>query len=172
MLCPKFLLYLIPFFSLVSCYLPSLKKSAPKLLHSSVGAKSSNDINNLILFDGVCNFCNAWVDTLVKLDTKKKFSFAALHSEKGREPLRMLGREPNDISSVVFVKNAQKAFFKSDVPIEVLKELQGGFFAAGLLMSLFPLFFRNSVYDVVATNRYNILGKRSDCRCGETIRGD
>ena len=124
-------------------------------------------VKNVILFDGVCNFCNAWVDLLMKVDRQEVFKFSALQSTKGKEILRMIGRGENDISSVVLVKSLNEVYFKSDVPIQVLKELNGGFWLTGLLLQGFPLSLRNAVYDVVASNRYNLLGKREDCRCGD-----
>ena len=45
--------------------------------------KDFSTMNNIILFDGVCNFCNAWVDLLLRLDTEKKFKLCALQSENG-----------------------------------------------------------------------------------------
>jgi predicted DCC family thiol-disulfide oxidoreductase YuxK len=41
----------------------------------------------IILFDGVCNFCNFWISFLLDRDRKDKFRFVALQSEKGNEPL-------------------------------------------------------------------------------------
>ena len=124
-------------------------------------------VKNVILFDGVCNFCNAWVDLLMKVDKQEVFKFSALQSPRGKDILRLIGKDENDISSVVLVKSLDEVYFKSDVPIQVLKQLNGGFWLAGVLMQGFPLFVRDSVYDVVASNRYSLLGKREDCRCGD-----
>ena len=138
-------------------------------LTSAISLRTGNPsvFRNVILFDGVCNFCNAWVDLLMKVDRREVFRFSALQSPKGKEILRMIGKDENDISSVVLVKSLNEVYFKSDVPVQVLKELNGGFWLAGLLMQGFPLSLRNAVYDVVASNRYNLLGKRDDCRCGD-----
>jgi predicted DCC family thiol-disulfide oxidoreductase YuxK len=59
---------------------------------------------NIVLYDGVCNFCNKWVDILLKLDSQKQFTFSALQSDKGKELLEAIGKNKNDISSVVFIK--------------------------------------------------------------------
>jgi predicted DCC family thiol-disulfide oxidoreductase YuxK len=124
-------------------------------------------LQNVILFDGVCNFCNAWVDLVLKVDSKQVFKFAALQSPRGKEILKSIGKDENDISTVVLVKSVDEVYFKSDVLVHVCRGLGGGFTYAGSALNLFPSIFRDEVYRVVAANRYNILGKREDCRCGE-----
>ena len=41
----------------------------------------------ILLFDGHCNFCNAWVRFIVRRDTAKKILFAPLQSPVGRKML-------------------------------------------------------------------------------------
>lgn len=43
---------------------------------------------SIILFDGVCNFCNSSVNKIIKHDKKNKFKFAALQSETGKKIIR------------------------------------------------------------------------------------
>ena len=54
-----------------------------QLLPTKETIKDFSTMSNVILFDGVCNFCNAWVDLLLRLDTEKKFKLCALQSENG-----------------------------------------------------------------------------------------
>eukprot|EP00960_Hanusia_phi_P030558 748704-Hanusia_phi.AAC.5 len=65
------------------------------------GYKESDDI---ILFDGICNLCNAAVNFVLDHDQEEKFRFAALQSETGHALLRRFGRDPNDMSSLVLVQ--------------------------------------------------------------------
>ena len=65
----------------------------------------SSNYDNVILYDGVCNFCNAWVDILLQIDTKKRFRFAALQSDTGKKCLEGVGKERDDISSVMLIKS-------------------------------------------------------------------
>ncbi|KAJ1415986.1 hypothetical protein B484DRAFT_454394 [Ochromonadaceae sp. CCMP2298] len=143
----------------------------------SMRSKSiSSTKQNIILYDGVCNFCNSWVDLLLKLDRKKKFSFAALQSDEGQDLLQRIGKSRDDLSSVVFIQSLaeggpsaeDKVYFKSDAAIRVAEELTG---APGPIASLitagFPKSMRDTLYDGVATNRYSILGKREECRCSD-----
>mmetsp|Transcript_4345 Transcript_4345/g.4498 ORF Transcript_4345/g.4498 Transcript_4345/m.4498 type:complete len:194 (-) Transcript_4345:339-920(-) len=130
---------------------------------------ASNELSNIILFDGVCNFCNKWVDIMLKLDTGKKFKFCALQSEKGKELLQAIGKNADDISTVVLIKSLGKreAYYKSDAVLKVLEQLGLPLFAASAVGSTLPLFIRNGMYNEVAANRYNFLGKREICRCAD-----
>ena len=41
----------------------------------------------VVLFDGVCNLCNGFVQFIIKRDPKARFKFAALQSELGQRLL-------------------------------------------------------------------------------------
>lgn len=132
---------------------------------------ASRSLRNVILFDGVCNFCNGWVDTVIRLDPAKKFKFAALQSVVGQEILQSLGKDSNDISSVVYIRSLDAdsatppmAFFKSDAALQVAKDLGVPSFLVSSLEIGFRRGLRDSFYDLVAENRYNLLGKRNSCR--------
>jgi predicted DCC family thiol-disulfide oxidoreductase YuxK len=141
-------------------------KASPKL--SSLSSLSSP--KNVILYDGVCNFCNKWVDLLLSIDTSSKFKFTALQSEDGKQLLSMIGKNPNDLSTVVYIRNLNQVYFKSDVPVQVLIELKGVYKPLGKVFKLVPTVLRTPLYDLVASNRYSFLGKREDCRCSAGAR--
>ena len=130
---------------------------------------ASNELSNIILFDGVCNFCNKWVDIMLQLDTGKKFKFCALQSPKGKELLLEIGKNADDISTVVLIKSLGKkeAYYKSDAVLKVVEQLGLPLMAASAVGSTIPLFIRNGLYNEVAANRYNFLGKREQCRCAD-----
>jgi predicted DCC family thiol-disulfide oxidoreductase YuxK len=128
----------------------------------------------VILFDGVCNFCNVWVDLLLSIDANKRFRFAPLQSEIGRTLLAAIGRRPDDISSVVLIyplvhhMDEPSYHVKSACVLKVVEEL--GPVAAAASASakfLLPAGVRDSIYDTVAENRYSLLGKRDQCRSGD-----
>ncbi|GMI26035.1 hypothetical protein TrCOL_g4615 [Triparma columacea] len=123
--------------------------------------------DNVILYDGVCNFCNAWVDILLQVDTKKVFRFAALQSATGMKCLEGVGKERDDISSVMLIKESRdgslKGYQKSDCIVEVVKELgiPGTGFVASVISSAMPRRVKDGLYNTVARNRYNFMGKRT-----------
>ena len=86
--------------------------------------------------------------------------FAALQSDAGRALLRRAGRAPDDISSIVLVEE-RDALGKSDAVLRIATYLENPLLpAAGTLGVLVPGFARDAVYDLVANNRYDILGMK------------
>lgn len=56
------------------------------------------DDRPVLLYDGVCNMCNGFVNLFLDIDTDEKFRFSALQSQTGRALLALSGRSPDDIS--------------------------------------------------------------------------
>ena len=103
-------------------------------------------------------------------DPKGKLRFSALQSNVGRALLEVNGRKNDDISSIVLV-TAKGAYTKSDAVLKITEELT----PLGLqFLPLKPLgvlgryavpkFLRDIIYDGVADNRYDVLGKQDYCR--------
>jgi hypothetical protein len=101
--------------------------SLPRSLRRNLSASGTGGIGEgdaqIILYDGVCNMCNGWVDLLLKLDADKKFTFSALQSKAGMQLLQQIGKDKNDMSSVVYIKSSngdiQEVYFKSDAALKV-----------------------------------------------------
>lgn len=115
-----------------------------------------------MLFDGVCNFCNASVNLILRNDKKNHFLFAALQSETGIALQQKYGLPFQNIQSIVLIKN-EKVFLKSDAALKIAS-LMGFPWNILSIFLLLPRFFRNAVYDWVARNRYKWFGKRNTCR--------
>ena len=128
----------------------------------------------VILFDGVCNFCNTWVDILLRLDTKGVYKLTPLQSELGKSLLQSIGKDANDISSIVLIETDGKTYYtKSDCVLQVVSQLGRPFqLAMNVLKFTIPPFLRDTIYDTVSENRYNILGQRDVCRSGDPIYFD
>ncbi|MGN6567855.1 MAG: thiol-disulfide oxidoreductase DCC family protein [Flavipsychrobacter sp.] len=115
----------------------------------------------IVFFDGVCNFCNGTVNFIIRHDKKEQFLFAALQSDKAKELL--IGFAKNDAlpeSVILFHKGI--IYEKSDAVLHIIR-LLGGFWSLLLAGYALPRFFRNSIYDVIARNRYKWFGKRDAC---------
>ena len=61
----------------------------------------------IILFDGVCNFCNGAVNFTIKRDKKATIKFAALQSETGRQLVQQYGFPADDMRSFLFIENGK-----------------------------------------------------------------
>ena len=115
-----------------------------------------------ILFDGVCNFCNASINFIIDRDSKGIFKFAALQSEIGQEFLKRNGLKQDTFDSVILEKSGI-IYQKSDAALEIARNLDG-FWKILYVFKIVPFFLRNPIYDLVARNRYRIFGRTDACR--------
>ena len=123
----------------------------------------------IILFDGVCNFCNSSINFVIRHDKKNYFLFATLQSEKGRELLKKLNVDNTQTDSVVLIENS-KVYIKSTAALRISKHLNR-LYPLFYGCIIIPPFIRNAVYDYVARNRYKWFGKSDVCMVpGEDIR--
>jgi len=120
------------------------------------------DEKQIILFDGVCNFCNFWVNFVIKRDTKDIFRFAALQSEKAKELTSSFSIDASKLDTFVLIEG-EKFFTKSTAALMICKHLNGSIKILSLFIIL-PKIFRDFIYDMIAKNRYKLFGKRESCR--------
>lgn len=117
--------------------------------------------NGIILFDGICNMCNAYVHFIIKRDPRFYFKFASLQSQKGKELLKQYNLTGRTFDSIVLIENG-RAYTHSSVPLRVVKQLHF-FWPLLFIFILVPPFFRNAIYRLVAKNRYQWFGKKATC---------
>lgn len=115
----------------------------------------------ILLFDGVCNLCNASVQWVLKRDEKGIFKFAALQSETGQAFLKKFGFSSENFDTVVLV-DGERIFARSDAPLEIARRL-GGFWSLFLVFKIIPRPMRDAIYDWVALNRYRWFGRKEEC---------
>jgi len=115
----------------------------------------------LILFDGVCNFCNYWVNFAIKHDSKKKLKFAALQGETAKRLLPEFHINPAKSDSVIFIDKG-KAYTRSSASLRICRYMNGGWkLFYGLI--IIPKFIRDFFYNIIARNRYKWWGKKESC---------
>lgn len=114
-----------------------------------------------VLFDGVCNLCNASVQFIVRRDPTGRFRFASLQSEAGRRLLEEHRLPTDELSTVVVVADG-RAYTRSDAALRVARGL-GGAWPALAALRLVPRPLRDAVYGLVARNRYRWFGRREAC---------
>jgi len=116
---------------------------------------------NLILFDGVCNFCNSAVQIVIEIDRQKIFKFAAIQSELGQQLYRQHGLDPIDIQTLMLV-DGERVLTRSDAVLEVLARLDGGWqLLSGFRAMPQPL--RDWAYSEFARQRFVLFGRRDAC---------
>lgn len=115
----------------------------------------------LILFDGVCNFCDQTVQKIIKADAKNIFVFASLQSPFGQEILQYLGiRKTTD--SIVLYRPGFAYYTESDAVLNISKQL-GGIYPLLQIGRIFPKKLRDVMYRSFAKNRYKWFGKKDEC---------
>jgi predicted DCC family thiol-disulfide oxidoreductase YuxK len=114
----------------------------------------------VILFDGVCNFCDASVQFILERDPNETFHFASLQSEAGQKLLKKYN-VPEDMDSMILIEN-DKVYYKSAAALRISRHLKG---AWKLLYALIivPAPIRNVVYDLIARNRFKWFGQKESC---------
>lgn len=117
---------------------------------------------SVILFDGVCNFCNRWVQFVIDNDPVGEFCFSSMQSPVGRELLEACGRPSDDLSTFVLIDDAG-FWTQSTAALRVAQRLRPvPLSVGGSALQLVPPVVRDSLYRVVANNRYSILGKSAE----------
>jgi predicted DCC family thiol-disulfide oxidoreductase YuxK len=122
----------------------------------------SDTTHAIVLFDGVCNLCNASVQFIIDRDPQAYFKFASLQSEVGQGFCHQFGINEGELDTVMLIENG-KLYTHSAAPLRVSRHLKG----AWPLMYAFvivPPFLRNMVYRWIARNRYKWFGKQEACR--------
>ena len=123
----------------------------------------------VILFDGVCNFCNGAVNFIIKRDKKRIFRYAALQSAAGQQLLQQFGLSSTDLDSFILICKG-KAYKKTDAALRLYPLLGKGWPLMKVLW-VFPRFIRDFFYDVIARNRYRWWGKKDACMIpGQEVR--
>lgn len=117
-------------------------------------------MDHVVLFDGVCNFCNGAVNWIIAHDPQAKFTFAPLQSEFGSEMRRKFGIA-DDVDSIILIENGQ-AYTHSSAALRIAKTL-GGIWSLGYVGIIVPRRIRDWFYKWFARNRYRWFGKQEQC---------
>ncbi len=118
--------------------------------------------DHLIIFDGVCNFCDTSVQVILKNDVKQQFFFTANQSEAGQKILEKYGVETHEVGTIYYLSEG-KLFDKSTAALQIARRLRFPFYLLYYFIFI-PKFLRDGVYDFIARNRYRWFGKKSACR--------
>jgi predicted DCC family thiol-disulfide oxidoreductase YuxK len=113
----------------------------------------------IILFDGVCNFCDGSVNFIIEHDKKNYFKFAPLQSEAGQRYVEKFGLSA--IDSVILVED-DKAHTHSTAALKIAKKL-GGIWSLFYAFIIIPKPVRDFFYKLFAKNRYKLFGKKDEC---------
>jgi predicted DCC family thiol-disulfide oxidoreductase YuxK len=117
--------------------------------------------DSIILFDGVCNLCNGFVQFVIARDKKNKFKFGSLQSEGAKKILEPFIFPLDELKTIVLLENG-KIYLRSRAVLRITSQLSGAWKLSSLLY-IFPSFISDAVYNLISKYRYRFFGKRESC---------
>jgi len=126
----------------------------------------------VVLFDGVCNFCDGSVNFVIDRDREGYFKFAPLQSEAGDKLAMKYGLrsgtvsgEPADdqtaIDSVILIEDGE-AYTHSTAALRIARRL-GGIWSLFYALIVVPKPIRDFLYRLFAKYRYQMFGRKDEC---------
>ncbi|CAN5366612.1 thiol-disulfide oxidoreductase DCC family protein [soil metagenome] len=115
----------------------------------------------IILFDGVCNLCNGFVQFVINNDKQGKFKFASLQSDASKKILSPFNFPLVELKTIVLVENG-KIYLRSRAVLRIARQLDG-IWKMAVVLYIFPSFISDAVYNMVSKNRYRVFGKKDSC---------
>lgn len=118
-------------------------------------------MERIVLFDGLCNLCNAGVRFIITHDPPGFLRLASVQSTPGQALLHWCGLPLDQFDTMVFIENG-RAYFKSTAVLRIARYLRWPWPLLTLALAL-PKTLRDWLYDQVAGNRYRLFGKSATC---------
>lgn len=115
----------------------------------------------IVIFDGVCNFCNGAVNFIIRHDSKCKFQFTPMQSELAKQLTHQYGIDNVGIDTFLLIKDGE-TYIWTNAALEIASELDGYWY----LFSIFrivPRPARDLLYRLFARNRYALFGRTDQC---------
>ena len=129
-------------------------------LPPTIAARVPHD-HALVLFDGVCNLCNGFVQFVLRRDKAGRVVFASLQSDLGQSVLRALELPTEQLGTVLLLDDG-RVYDRSDAPLRLARYLGGAWpLATGL--RIVPRFVRDGVYNFIARHRLQWFGQKDQC---------
>jgi len=116
---------------------------------------------HLIVFDGVCKFCNVAVNFIIKRDPDALFVFTPMQSDLAQAKYQEHEIDNVGIDTFLLIKNNQCYLF-SNAALEIAKDLNGLWYLFGIL-KIIPTPIRDYIYKLFARNRYALFGRHDEC---------
>lgn len=125
------------------------------------GVTSAPSSERIILFDGVCNLCNGFVQFLIKRDPGATFRFGTLQSAAAVTLIQGNTSVPSEMDTVAYLRNG-RVFTRSTAALYILKDL-GGAWSLCTVFLIVPRPIRDIVYRFVSRKRYSWFGRQAQC---------
>jgi predicted DCC family thiol-disulfide oxidoreductase YuxK len=131
-----------------------------------VAHASARQPAGIVLFDGVCGFCDAAVRWLLRRDPEGRLRFAPL---QGETAARLRARQPGipeGLGTLVYVVESdggERVYLRSEAVFRACAAISGSPRWVGILASL-PRSLTDFGYRLIAGLRYRVFGRLDACR--------
>ena len=119
------------------------------------------DNRNIVIFDGVCVFCNGVVNFIINRDPESIFTFSPMQSEIAQSLIKEHQVSKEILNTLMLIKNG-RCYLKTDAILEIAKDISGFWYLFNMF-KIIPRSLRDFLYSKFARNRYNLFGKRNSC---------
>ncbi len=116
----------------------------------------------IVLYDGVCNLCDAAVRFILHRDKRGKFRFASLQGDFAKKILTQYGiPEGQALESIILIEDGVP-YLHSTGALRIARELAFPWNLSAVFL-IVPRPIRDAVYRWVARNRYRWFGRQETC---------
>lgn len=129
-----------------------------------------NSPSSIVLYDGVCGFCQSSVQFIIRRDPYHHFRFAPLQSEAGRSLAGARGINADKLDGLVLVER-DSAYVKSTAALRIARKLKWPWPMFGVFV-IVPRIIRDWCYDQFAKRRYRWFGKLDTCQIPATFEAE
>lgn len=116
---------------------------------------------SLVVFDGICNFCNGAVNFIIKRDPRGIFNFTPMQSSVAKELIKKHHIYNVGVDTFLLIKDG-KCYVYSSAALEIAKDLTG-FWYLLTIFKIIPKSVMDYFYKLFARNRYVLFGKKEQC---------
>jgi predicted DCC family thiol-disulfide oxidoreductase YuxK len=120
----------------------------------------------VVLYDGVCGFCNGSVRWLIERDPEARLRYAPLQGETAAALRARHPEIPTELDTIVFVEarpGGERIWLRSSAVFRVMRELGGPWRWIGRLRWLAPVALWDVAYRAFARRRYRWFGRLEAC---------
>ena len=83
-------------------------------------ASDTEQLHTIVLFDGVCNFCNWSVNFIIRHDRHDFFRFAPLQSEAGKALQQRYNLKSNRLDTLIVIESG-RAYLRSTAVLRIVR---------------------------------------------------
>ena len=121
----------------------------------------------VMLFDGLCNFCDGSVMFVAKRSAGRPLRFCAMQTNVGQAWLQALAM-PLDRHATFVLLESGRAWSRSEAALRVARYMDPPWPSIAAALRVIPRAWRDWLYDRVAANRFALAGRRTSCSLPDT----